>query len=90
MISHLLTLEVNGHGLIVISGNDARLRTGPRSPFAGDWLTHIRMEICKWMRMLAPHPNEHFAHLGPIVGEMWHNKQDLLEVMMLMNLSVNS
>ena len=62
-------------------GNDQRLRTGPRCCFAGDWLTHFRMEICKWLRMLAPHPNENFTHLGPIVGEHWHNKQDLLEVL---------
>ena len=56
------------------------MRDGPRVPVGGDWLTHVRLEVAKEMRVLAPHDNQNFTHLGPVVGEMWHNQRDLLEV----------
>ena len=46
----------------------------------GDQLTRKRLQDCKKLRNLAPDPLRKFVHLQPIVIELWHMKQDLLEV----------
>jgi len=45
----------------------------------GDQLTRVRLESAKQMRMLSPENYKRFHHLRTIC-EMWHTKQDLLEV----------
>ena len=62
------------------SGSDDQLREGPCVPVGGDWLTHVRLETVKTMRILCHTPEERLDFLSPVVGEMWHNKRDFLEV----------
>jgi len=46
----------------------------------GDQLTHVRLAGAKELRRLSPNPVRRFCHLKTFVIEMWHTKQDLLEV----------
>jgi hypothetical protein len=62
-------------------GSEDALLEGPCVPVGGDWLTHVRLETAKTLRILAPTVDERFEHLTPVVGEMWHNKRDFLEVL---------
>lgn len=49
----------------------------------GDQLTRKRLQDCKFLRVLSNDPVKKFVHLEPIIIELWHMKQDLLEVRML-------
>ena len=46
----------------------------------GDQLTRVRLTGAKNIRTLAPDPHKRFKPLLPFTIEMWHNKQDFLEV----------
>lgn len=46
----------------------------------GDQLTRKRLEDCKMLRILSVDPLKRFVHLAPVIIELWHMKQDLLEV----------
>ena len=46
----------------------------------GDQLTRVRLQEAKNLRNIAVTPKRRFEDLNPFVVEMWHNKQDLLEV----------
>ncbi|KAH3843149.1 hypothetical protein DPMN_116657 [Dreissena polymorpha] len=46
----------------------------------GDQLTRVRLEEAKNLRALATTPNKRFEDLHPFVIELWHTKQDFLEV----------
>lgn len=48
--------------------------------FGGDQLTRKRLDGCRHLRILGETPAERFDHIQPVVCEMWHVKQDLLEV----------
>ncbi|XP_014667952.1 PREDICTED: uncharacterized protein LOC106809399 [Priapulus caudatus] len=45
----------------------------------GDQLTRVRLQEAKQLRMLSPSPKKRLVDLHPVVTEMWHVKQDLLE-----------
>lgn len=61
------------------SGNiDALRRYGV--PVGGDQLTRVRLQEAKNIRSLAVTPERRYDDLHPIVCEMWHSKQDFLEV----------
>ena len=64
----------------MFAGDASRMDTGPKVPIGGDWLTHVRLEVAKDMRLLARQSTRHFSHFGPVVGEFWHNQRDLMEV----------
>ena len=49
-------------------------------PVGGDQLTRVRLQEAKTLRSLSVTPEKRYDHLHPIVCEMWHSKQDLLEV----------
>jgi hypothetical protein len=49
-------------------------------PVGGDQLTRIRLQEAKNLRILSITPEKRFDDLHPIVCELWHSKQDLLEV----------
>ena len=49
----------------------------------GDQLTRVRLQEAKNLRNIAVTPKRRFEDLNPFVVEMWHNKQDLLEVSLL-------
>lgn len=46
----------------------------------GDQLTRVRLTESKALRILSRDPKKKFADLHPIVIELWHTKQDILEV----------
>ncbi|XP_060556001.1 uncharacterized protein LOC132716696 [Ruditapes philippinarum] len=46
----------------------------------GDQLTRVRLEEAKLLRALATSPKRRFDDLQPFVVELWHVKQDFLEV----------
>ena len=46
----------------------------------GDQLTRVRLTSVKNVRLLAPDPRKRFSYVDPIVFELWHVKQDFLEV----------
>ena len=46
----------------------------------GDQLTRVRLEGARRLRSHAPNPLKRLEHFHPIVTEIWHTKQDLLEV----------
>ena len=49
-------------------------------PVGGDQLTRVRLEEAKNLRTLATTPKKRFHDLHPFVIELWHVKQDYLEV----------
>lgn len=49
-------------------------------PVGGDQLTRVRLQEAKNIRSLAVTPERRYDDLHPIVCEMWHSKQDFLEV----------
>jgi hypothetical protein len=49
-------------------------------PLGGDQLTRVRLQEAKNLRCLATSPASRFEYLEPIVVELWHIKQDMLEV----------
>ena len=46
----------------------------------GDQLTRVRLQEAKNLRTLSVTPEKRYDELYPIVCEMWHSKQDFLEV----------
>jgi hypothetical protein len=50
--------------------------------YGGDQLTHVRLAGAKQLRQLSPDKLKRFDHFNPFVIEMWHVKQDLLEVIL--------
>jgi len=51
-----------------------------RCLLGGDQLTRKRLQDCKKLRLLSPDPVRRFIHIQPVIIELWHMKQDLLEV----------
>ena len=49
-------------------------------PVGGDQLTRVRLQEAKNLRTLSVTPEKRYDDLYPIVCEMWHSKQDFLEV----------
>lgn len=46
-----------------------------------DQLTRVRLQEAKNLRSISVTPERRYDDLNPIVFEMWHNKQDFLEVL---------
>ena len=46
----------------------------------GDQLTRVNLDSAKSLRGGAHTPTERFEHLSPVVEELFHLQQDLLEV----------
>lgn len=49
---------------------------------SGDQLTKVRFEGAKKLRLMSPTTSGRLDHLRPVVIELWHLKQDYLEVCM--------
>ena len=65
-------VKITGEGSTTL--NDYKVVVG------GDQLTRVRLQESKHLRNIAVNPQRRFEDLHPIVVEMWHNKQDLLDV----------
>ena len=59
---------------------------GLKVPVGGDQLTRVRLQGAKALRAGALTPEDRFEHLEPVIVEMFHTQQDLLEVS-VMNMS---
>ena len=46
----------------------------------GDQLTAVRFDGAAALRLFSPTPIRRLEHLKPIICELWHLKQDFLEV----------
>lgn len=49
-------------------------------PIGGDQLTRVRLQEARNIRSLAVTPERRYDDLHPIVCEIWHSKQDFLEM----------
>ncbi|KAL4220270.1 hypothetical protein ACF0H5_020677 [Mactra antiquata] len=63
----------------VLLGSDELLKKN-KVVVGGDQLTRVRFEEAKLLRALATSPKKRFDDLQPFVVELWHVKQDFLEV----------
>ena len=54
----------------------------------GDQLTRVHLQEAKHLRNIAVTPKRRFKDLNPFVSEMWHYKQDLLEVTFLLKKTI--
>lgn len=59
---------------------DVELLRKYKCVIGGDQLTRCRLQEAKNLRTLSDTPEKTFEDLYPIVCELWHSKQDFLEV----------
>lgn len=74
--------RLNGNLKIIyfsISGSEELLRKF-QCVVGGDQLTKVRLQEAKNLRTLSITPEKRFDDLNPMVCELWHSKQDFLEV----------
>jgi len=74
-----MTIFIYKYSSFIFTGNIDLLRKY-KVPLGGDQLTRVRLQEARNLRTLSVTPEKRFDDLNPIVCEMWHSKQDFLEV----------
>lgn len=72
-------VEINWDNLNFVSGSNSLLRKY-KIVVGGYQLTRVCLEEAKQLRSLSTTPKKRFDNVHPFVIELWHTKQDFLEV----------